>query len=405
MTTAKPADLQSEEAIIAEFWAPLAAGFAGAFGLKDDCAAITPAPGHDLVVTTDALIAGVHFFRARIPSAIAWKALAVNVSDLVAKGATPLAYVISSHCPGARTRVARSLCRRPARARKQRSVARLSAAIPTARSGPLSVSITAFGDRPRRAAWCAARRAAVGDPVYVSGTVGDAALGLALAARPGTCAALEARRGCAGRISMPISPAAAARRPARGAARHMRRAADGYFGRSRQGLRSPVPGLIRWRRDRRCRRPAVGCRARRGGCGRRDVSPSSSPAARTTRCSRRLRHTRWRNSKLRPPPRELPSRALVLLSTAGRGCACTTEVVAPWRSPEPAGITLGIKSGPQSFEAPMQPNGKSLPLVRAFATLGSTLSSLFGHIQWAVRTFGGQAKLGRPCRQPVSSAS
>ena len=52
----------------------------------------------------------------------------------------------------------------------------------------------------------------------------------------------------------------------------------------------------------------------------------------------------------------------------------------------------------------MQPNGKSLPLVRSSATLGSTLSSLFGHIQWAVRAFGGQAKLGQPCRQPVSSA-
>ena len=101
MTTAKPADLQSEEAIIAEFWAPLAAGFAGAFGLKDDCAAITPEPGHDLVVTTDGLIAGVHFIPGEDPGAIAWKALAVNVSDLVAKGATPLAYVLSLALPAA----------------------------------------------------------------------------------------------------------------------------------------------------------------------------------------------------------------------------------------------------------------------------------------------------------------
>ena len=52
----------------------------------------------------------------------------------------------------------------------------------------------------------------------------------------------------------------------------------------------------------------------------------------------------------------------------------------------------------------MQPNGTSLPLVRASGTPGSTLSSLFGHIQWAVKAFGGQAKLGQPCRQPVSSA-
>ena len=59
MTAEKP---DSEEAIIAEFWAPLAAGFPGAFGLEDDCAAIAPEPGCDLVVTTDAVIAGVHFF-------------------------------------------------------------------------------------------------------------------------------------------------------------------------------------------------------------------------------------------------------------------------------------------------------------------------------------------------------
>src|ERR1700730_962415 len=94
MTTAKPADLQSEEAIIAEFWAPLAAGFAGAFSLKDDCAAITPEPGHDLVVTTDGLIAGVHFIPGEDPGAIAWKALADKVSVLVGQGATTLASVL-----------------------------------------------------------------------------------------------------------------------------------------------------------------------------------------------------------------------------------------------------------------------------------------------------------------------
>src|SRR5262245_15875720 len=85
----------SEEAIIGAYFAPLAKGYAGAFGLKDDCAAIMPEPGCDLVVTTDAVIAGVHFFPGAAANEIAWKALAVNVSDLVAKGATPFAYVMS----------------------------------------------------------------------------------------------------------------------------------------------------------------------------------------------------------------------------------------------------------------------------------------------------------------------
>jgi thiamine-monophosphate kinase len=183
MTTAKPADLQSEEAIIAEFWAPLAAGFAGAFGLKDDCAAITPEPGHDLVVTTDGLIAGVHFIPGEDPGAIAWKALAVNVSDLVAKGATPLAYVLSLALPGAPERAwlaafAGGL---------QRAQAAFGCSLiggDTDRTpGPLSVSITAFGTVPN-GRMVRRSTAAAGDAVYVSGTIGDATLGLALVGNP-----------------------------------------------------------------------------------------------------------------------------------------------------------------------------------------------------------------------------
>lgn len=77
--------ITGEERIIAEFLAPLTMGDAGALGLKDDCAVMMPPPGHELVLTTDSLIEGVHFLPGEIP---AFKALAVNVSDLVAKGAT-----------------------------------------------------------------------------------------------------------------------------------------------------------------------------------------------------------------------------------------------------------------------------------------------------------------------------
>src|SRR6185312_15266584 len=88
-----------EESIIQEFLAPLAAGFPGAFGLKDDCAVLAPPPGCELVVKTDPVIAGVHFLTDTDAADIAWKALAVNVSDLAAKGATPLAYVMSIALP------------------------------------------------------------------------------------------------------------------------------------------------------------------------------------------------------------------------------------------------------------------------------------------------------------------
>src|SRR5690606_27079432 len=93
-----------EEALIAEFWAPLAAGYAGARGLKDDAATITAPHGEELVVTTDALIAGVHFLPDEDPSAVGWKALAVNVSDPIAKAATPLAYVMNIALPSSVTR-------------------------------------------------------------------------------------------------------------------------------------------------------------------------------------------------------------------------------------------------------------------------------------------------------------
>ena len=82
-----------EDDLIARFFAPLA-GPAG-LGLKDDVALLTPPPGRDLVLTTDALVAGVHFFADDPPDAIARKSLRVNLSDLAAKGAEPLGFLLS----------------------------------------------------------------------------------------------------------------------------------------------------------------------------------------------------------------------------------------------------------------------------------------------------------------------
>ena len=134
-------------------------------------------------MTTDGLIAGVHFIPGDDPGAIAWKALAVNVSDLVAKGATPLAYVLSLALPGAPERAwlaafAGGL---------QRAQAAFGCPLiggDTDRTlGPLSVSITAFGTVPN-GRMVRRSTAAVGDGVFVSGTIGDATLGLALVGNP-----------------------------------------------------------------------------------------------------------------------------------------------------------------------------------------------------------------------------
>jgi thiamine-monophosphate kinase len=193
--------INSEEAIIGAFWAPLAAGFPGAFGLKDDCAVITPEPGSDLVVTTDAVIAEVHFMEGDDAGAVAWKALAVNVSDLVAKGAMPFAYVMELALPETPERTWLETFAEGLRNAQQAFGCQLIGGDTDRTPGPLSVSITAFGTVPsggmvRRAT------ASPGDLVYVSGTIGDAALGLALRRdpglaerwrlEPGACSRLEA---------------------------------------------------------------------------------------------------------------------------------------------------------------------------------------------------------------------
>ena len=107
-----------EDELIARFFAPLA-GPAG-LGLRDDAALLKPPPGDDLVLTTDALVAGVHFFADDPPDAIARKALRVNLSDLAAKGARPLGFLLALALPARLARgLAEGLRRRPRRGRRR----------------------------------------------------------------------------------------------------------------------------------------------------------------------------------------------------------------------------------------------------------------------------------------------
>ncbi len=174
MTRTRPG---GEDELIQSTFAPLARGFAGALGLKDDCAVLTPGPGEDLVLTTDAVAEGVHFFADDSAADIAWKALAVNVSDLVAKGTRPLAYLLAISFP-----------ERPDRAWLDGFAAGLGAAQSAfglhlaggdtdRRPGPLTATLTAIGSVPHGRA---VRRtgARIGDLLFLSGTVGDSALGL-----------------------------------------------------------------------------------------------------------------------------------------------------------------------------------------------------------------------------------
>ncbi len=91
-------DMSAEDHLIARFFKPLAS-HPGALGLSDDAAFLTPPPGCDLVLKTDAIVGGVHFFPDDAAHTVASKALRVNLSDLAAKGARPLGFLLSLAIP------------------------------------------------------------------------------------------------------------------------------------------------------------------------------------------------------------------------------------------------------------------------------------------------------------------
>ena len=97
MSTKKQTE-SGEDRLIARYFAPLAK-HPGAFGLTDDAAAIAPPAGCDLVLTADGIVGGVHFFPDDPPDAVAKKALRVNLSDLAAKGASPLGFLLTLALP------------------------------------------------------------------------------------------------------------------------------------------------------------------------------------------------------------------------------------------------------------------------------------------------------------------
>ncbi len=171
----------TEDELIARYFAPLAG--AGGLSLRDDAALLTPSPGHDLVLTTDAVVAGVHYFADDPPASIACKALGVNLSDLAAKGAEPRGFLLTlalsddwdegwlaEFCTGLSEAAALASCP-------------LLGGDTVRAAGPTLLGITAIGEVP---AGAMVRRGAAraGDRLLVSGSIGDAALGLKLRQKP-----------------------------------------------------------------------------------------------------------------------------------------------------------------------------------------------------------------------------
>ncbi len=175
---AAPDDISAEDRLIARFFGPIATD-PGALGLSDDAAFIKPPPGCDLVLKTDAIVGGVHFFPEDPAQAVASKALRVNLSDLAAKGARPLGFLLSLAIP---TAIREDWLGGFAEGLRGDAVlfgCPLFGGDTDRTPGPVTVSIAMFGSVPegtmvRRAG------AKAGDRVFVTGTIGDAALGVAL---------------------------------------------------------------------------------------------------------------------------------------------------------------------------------------------------------------------------------
>ena len=163
--------------LIAELFAPLAASYPGALDLKDDAALIETPAGQYLVATTDTLVSGVHFLPDDPPDSVARKLLRVNLSDLAAKGARPTVYLLALSMPESIDMTwLRAFAAGLAADQKEFGIA-LAGGDTTSTPGPLTLTVTALGEigqgkEIRRSG------ARVGDSVFVSGTLGDAALAL-----------------------------------------------------------------------------------------------------------------------------------------------------------------------------------------------------------------------------------
>lgn len=168
--------MPGEFVAIARYFRPLAT-HPGAFGLKDDLAWLAPRLGRRLVLKTDAIVVGVHTLPGDPPDLIARKALRVNLSDLAGKGARPIGYMLALVLPADTKEAWLARFAAGLRADQKSFGVPLLGGDLTRTPGPPTISITAVGEAPagRPLLRGGARR---GDAVFVSGTIGDAALGL-----------------------------------------------------------------------------------------------------------------------------------------------------------------------------------------------------------------------------------
>ncbi|MEX2250184.1 MAG: thiamine-phosphate kinase [Parvibaculum sp.] len=196
------AEFPDEFELIAELFAPLAAGAPGALALEDDAALYVAPSGHQTVLTVDAMVEGVHFLPDDPAESVARKLLRVNLSDLAAKGATAKGYLlVTAWHDGTSLEWMRAFA--TGLAADQQIFGVVLWGGDTVRTpGPATFSLTAIGE-VHEGQMLRRGGASAGDGLYVTGTLGDAALGL-MALRGGLEGLGEAHRDyLAGRYRLP----------------------------------------------------------------------------------------------------------------------------------------------------------------------------------------------------------
>lgn len=169
--------MAGEFELIRRYLAPLAESCPGAQGLRNDAAVLKPPAGRDLVLTADMLTSGVHFLGQDPPDLVARKLLRVNLSDLAAMGATPLGYLLTVAWPGPPDESWIAAFAEGLAADQAAFAFPLLGGDTTGTPGPLTLSVTALGSVAEGKA-LPRSTARAGDQVYLSGTLGDGALGL-----------------------------------------------------------------------------------------------------------------------------------------------------------------------------------------------------------------------------------
>ena len=179
MTSSNSDERPGEFELIRTLFAPLTRAFPGAFGLTDDVAVVAPLAGHDIVLKTDAIVEGVHFFRTDPPETVAKKALRTNISDFAAKGAVPHAYLLALALPDW---PGKAWLEKFAHGLEEDQAAFdvvLAGGDTDRTPGALTIAVMMTGFVPEG---ILIRRdgASPGDAVFVTGTIGDAGGGLHL---------------------------------------------------------------------------------------------------------------------------------------------------------------------------------------------------------------------------------